>query len=79
MTTSESLMSEVEKLALQLSLAAPLALRAIMDAIVLGEDMPLDQGLDYESQTFGLLTSSADMREGTRAFLEKRKPEFAGR
>ena len=50
-----------------------------MDAIVLGEDMPLDQGLDYESQTFGLLSSTADMREGTAAFMEKRKAEFKGR
>jgi enoyl-CoA hydratase len=73
------LSAEVDKLALQLSKAAPLALRAIMDAIVLGEDMPLDQGLDYESQSFGLLSSTADMREGTTAFLEKRSPQFVGR
>jgi enoyl-CoA hydratase len=76
---SDALMAEVEKLSLQLAQSAPLALRGIMDAIVYGEDMPLDQGLDYESQTFGLLTSTADMREGTKAFLEKRKPEFVGR
>jgi len=73
------LMNEVEKLCAQLALSAPLAMRGIMDAIIYGEDMPLDQGLDYESQTFGLLSSTADMREGTRAFLEKRKPEFVGR
>lgn len=73
------LMAEVEKLCAQFAQAAPLALRGIMDAIIYGEDMPLDQGLDYESQTFGLLSSTADMREGTSAFLQKRKPEFVGR
>ena len=73
------LIAEVEKLGAQFAASAPLALRGIMDAIVYGEDMPLTQGLDYESQTFGLLSSTADMREGTRAFLEKRKPEFVGR
>jgi enoyl-CoA hydratase len=72
------LTAEVDKLADQLALAAPLALRGILDAVIFGEDMPLDTGLDYESQTFGLLTSTADMREGTRAFLEKRKPQFSG-
>ena len=73
------LIAEVEKLGAQFAQSAPLALRGIMDAIIHGEDMPLAQGLDYESQTFGLLSSTADMREGTRAFLEKRKPEFVGR
>jgi enoyl-CoA hydratase len=73
------LIAEVQKLAMQLANSAPLALRAIMDAIVLGEDMPLEQGLDYESQTFGLLTSTDDMREGTQAFLAKRKPVFIGK
>ena len=73
------LAAETQKLATQLAASAPLALRGIMDAIVLGEDMPLDQGLDYESQTFGLLSSTADMREGTLAFMEKRKAEFKGR
>lgn len=73
------LIGEVEKLCAQFAQSAPLAMRGIMDAIIYGEDMPLDQGLDYESQTFGLLTSTADMREGTSAFLEKRKPAFVGR
>jgi enoyl-CoA hydratase len=73
------LLAHAQSLAAQFAKAAPLALRGIMDAIVFGEDMPLDQGLDYESQTFGLLSSTEDMREGTTAFLEKRKAEFKGR
>jgi enoyl-CoA hydratase len=72
------LIVEVEKLAAQLAASAPIAMRGIMDAIVYGEDMPLDQGLDYESQTFGLISSTQDMHEGTAAFLEKRKAIFTG-
>ena len=74
-----NLTAEVEALADQLAAAAPLALRGILDAVVYGEDMPLEIGLDYESQCFGLLTSTDDMREGTRAFMEKRKATFQGK
>ena len=38
----------------------------------------IDDGLDYEARSFGLLFSTADMKEGTSAFLERRKPTFAG-
>jgi enoyl-CoA hydratase len=41
--------------------------------------MPLAQAQVYEATLFGLVFSSDDMREGTRAFLDKRKPEFKGR
>ena len=34
---------------------------------------------DYEATLFGLVSTTDDMREGTRAFLEKRKPTFTGR
>jgi enoyl-CoA hydratase len=34
---------------------------------------------DYEATLFGLIATTEDMREGTRAFLEKRKPAFQGR
>lgn len=73
------LMAEVEALADKLAVAAPLALRGVLDAVIYGEDMPLELGLDYESQCFGLLTSTEDMREGTQAFMEKRKAVFVGR
>ena len=73
------LTAEVNKLAVQLAGMAPLALRGVLDAVIYGEDLPLDQGLDYESQTFGLLTSTEDMKEGAKAFLEKRKAIFIGR
>ena len=39
----------------------------------------LDQGQAYEMQAFALCLASTDLREGTRAFLERRKPVFCGR
>jgi enoyl-CoA hydratase len=41
-------------------------------------DVPPDVALDHEATLFGLVCASSDMREGTRAFLEKRRPEFRG-
>jgi enoyl-CoA hydratase len=41
--------------------------------------MPLDQGLAFEATLFGLVAATDDMKEGTRAFLEKRKAAFTGR
>ncbi|MFO1515759.1 MAG: enoyl-CoA hydratase-related protein [Lysobacterales bacterium] len=74
----ELLDAEVDALADQLAAAAPHALAGILDTVVLGEDMALDQALDYETARFALCCSTADMREGTRAFLERRKAQFRG-
>ena len=67
------------KLAGQLAIAAPQALRGILDAILVGGEAGLDAGLDFETQCFALAFSTMDMKEGTSAFLERRKPEFTGR
>ncbi|KAA8921448.1 MULTISPECIES: enoyl-CoA hydratase-related protein [Xanthomonas] len=67
------------QLAQQLADAAPLALRGILDAIQIGGESAIEQGLEYETAQFGLLFSSEDMREGTRAFLERRPPQFRNR
>src|SRR3546814_16671968 len=67
------------KLAAQLAAAAPLALRGILDCVNVGADCALDEAMEYEAAQFGLVFSTDDMREGTRAFLERRKPEFSGR
>ena len=75
---ADALDSECMALAGQLARAAPQALRGILDAVVIGAECPLQQGLDYETQTFALCASTADMREGTAAFLERRKPVFGG-
>jgi len=66
-------------LADQLANAAPLALRGILDCINVGGECGIEEGLEYESAQFGLMFSTQDMREGTSAFLERRKPAFSGR
>ncbi len=58
---------------------APLAVQFAMEAIEHGMEMPLEEGLFLEAALFGLCCATEDMREGTRAFLEKRKAEFKGR
>ena len=58
---------------------APLALSACIDAVLRGTETSLDDGLALEAAHFGVLASTQDMAEGTRAFLEKRAPAFSGR
>ena len=57
----------------------PLALSSCIEAVVRGTETSLDDGLNLEANHFALLAGSQDMAEGTRAFLEKRPPVFAGR
>ena len=66
-------------LAEQLANAAPLALRGMLDCINVGGECGIEEGLEYESAQFGLMFSTQDMREGTSAFLERRKPAFQGK
>lgn len=73
------LLAECRRLAATLAAQAPLAVRYILDAVHTGADLPLAAGCAYEASLFGLAASTADMREGTRAFLDKRKPSFEGR
>lgn len=70
--------AETMKLAAQLAAAAPLALRGMLDCVNIGGECGIEEGLEYESAQFGLMFATEDMREGTSAFLEKRKPVFAG-
>ena len=71
--------AETMRLATQLAQAAPLALRGVLDAVVLGGECGLEEGLQFETAQFALLFASEDMREGTSAFLEKRRPQFRNR
>jgi enoyl-CoA hydratase len=70
---------EAKKLAAFLSSKAPIAVKYIIDAVHKGLQMRLGDALNYEATLFGLIASTADMREGTRAFLEKRSAEFKGK
>jgi enoyl-CoA hydratase len=58
---------------------APVAVALAMEAVDVGLDAGLEDGLKLEAASFGLCASTEDCREGTRAFLEKRKPAFAGK
>jgi enoyl-CoA hydratase len=73
------LMAAAKALAASLAGKAPIAARYIIDAVNRGLEMPLAEAELYEATLFGLVSTTEDMREGTKAFLEKRKPEFKGR
>ena len=76
---STELLNEARLLAEALAKQPPLSIKYILEAVNLGLEMPLDQGQSVESILFGLVASTEDMREGTKAFLEKRKAKFQGR
>ena len=73
------LLAEARKLAHVLASKAPIAVRYILDAVHQGLDSPFAQGEYLETSLFGTIASSADMREGTKAFLEKRKAVWQGK
>jgi enoyl-CoA hydratase len=74
-----SLMTEVRALAASLANNAPIAMRYIINAINKGLEMPFAEACVFEATLFGLVAATEDMREGTRAFLEKRKAVFKGK
>lgn len=73
------LMGEVRTLAAAIAAKAPVAVRYIIDAVNRGLEMPFAESQAYEATLFGLVSTTDDMREGTTAFLEKRKPAFKGK
>src|SRR5437763_7818439 len=73
------LLSEAERTAREIASLAPLAIRACLDAVTRGLSLSLEEGLKLEAELFSSLFSTEDMREGTRAFLEKRAPVFKGK
>jgi enoyl-CoA hydratase len=73
------LMAECEKMAKTIAKRGPLAVKYCLEAVDRGLNMSLDDGLALEADLFGLVFGSRDVREGVKAFTEKRKPEFKGR
>jgi enoyl-CoA hydratase len=73
------LMTEARRLAQMLAGKPPIAVRYILDAVHRGLQVPLHEAQVFEATLFGLVASTDDMREGTSAFLQKRKPEFKGK
>jgi enoyl-CoA hydratase len=73
------LLAAAEAMAKKIIANAPLAVKYTMEAIERGVEMPLEEGLFLEATLFGLSCATEDMREGTKAFLEKRAAEFKGK
>ena len=57
---------------------APVALGLAKEAVIRGLDLTLSEGLEVEADLFGMVTTTEDMKEGTKAFLEKRAADFKG-
>ncbi len=78
-TEPEELLPTAEAIARKIIANAPLAVKFAMEAIERGMEMPQEEGLFLEATFFSLCCATDDMREGTRAFLEKRPAKFQGR
>jgi enoyl-CoA hydratase len=72
------LLPACEKLLRTILAQGPLAVALCLEAVDRGLEMGLAEGLLLEANHFGLAAASADMREGMRAFLEKREAKFTG-
>jgi enoyl-CoA hydratase/carnithine racemase len=72
-------MAEARKLAHALAAQPPIAVKYILSALNQGLDMPFAEACVFEATLFGLVCATDDMKEGARAFLEKRAATFQGR
>jgi enoyl-CoA hydratase len=75
----ERLIEEAEAVLRKMIANGPLSLRFTLEAVNAGLEMQLPDGQNLEATLFGLICTTDDMREGTRAFLEKRPAKFQGR
>lgn len=77
--TRTELIPAAEELAAKINANAPMAVKFSLEVIDRGLEMPQEEALHLEATLFGLLCATEDMREGTRAFLDKRPPQFKNR
>jgi enoyl-CoA hydratase len=73
------LIPAAEAMARKIIANGPIAVKYTMEAIERGMEMPLEEGLFLEATLFGVACATEDMREGTKAFLEKRAAQFRGK
>jgi enoyl-CoA hydratase len=73
------LMNEAKRIAAIIASKAPLAITACKRVIDHGAHLSIDDALELEALEFGTLVDTEDIKEGTGAFLEKRKPQWKGR
>ena len=74
----EELMNVAMEMAKKIASRGPLAVRAAIEAVMSGSEMPIEEGFFLEATLFGLLASTEDMKEGMGAFLEKRAADVKG-
>jgi enoyl-CoA hydratase len=77
--SADKLLAESEALLRKMLANGPVSLRLTIDAVNAGLEMGRDEAQRYEATLFGLICTTADMQEGTRAFLEKRPAKFQGK
>jgi enoyl-CoA hydratase len=75
----EQLIPAAEEMARKIMSRGPLAVRAAIEAIMSGSEMPFEEGQFLEATLFGLLCATEDTKEGMKAFLEKRQASFKGK
>ena len=75
----DDLLAEAEGLVRKMTANAPVSLRFSIEAVNAGLEMSFDEAQRLEATLFGLLCTTEDMKEGTRAFLEKRPAKFQGK
>jgi enoyl-CoA hydratase len=76
---ADQLMSTAEEMARKIMSRGPLAIRAAIEAVMIGSEMPFQEAQFLEATLFGFLCASDDTKEGMKAFLEKRPAQFKGR
>jgi len=75
----EFLIEEAKGIAKKIAAKPPLAVKSAKEAVLKAFETSLGEGLEFERKSFYLLFASEDKREGMKAFIEKRKPEFKGK
>jgi len=76
---SESLLATAEELARKILSKGPVAVRLTLESVLAGTDMDMREAIAADANRMALIWATEDVREGTRAFTEKRKPQFQGK